>query len=329
MSVKVLADGTIASLFSKVSGEKLSAPGNHIRGLLVKEDFEDKWISNIGISKVCEIIKGALFDKVTSKGYMEDIRYQMEIRLPHGSSTNIEFDLELEFSNHEIGDFWHDESKMCICWELEQKKPEIIIDEPFGVVTCKPNRPIHAANYVALFENDKGVVVRHNGTPKSWVTGNKVTNLIAWGGKRFTNRSGFLHEATPRIDVRLDGVYHYNYSISIAEHKDIPRITSDINSRITPFWIYEQKESTNILPFENKLIEIESNNIIPTAVEENDGNFILRAYEVSGTSCIPVISTAMNFIEKTDVAGKLLNEKEIRPYEIVELKYRLVDNKDY
>lgn len=317
MSVTVLPDGRISSIYSKLTGERLKGMGNLIRGKLVR-DQREKWISNENASKSMKVEKGLVYDKISINGNIEDIPYNLIIRLPHGHEQKIDFELELAFNKHEIGDFYHDESKLNIYWELNQKKPEIAIDEPFGWTWQRPDRPLHTANFTAVFENETGLVFQHYGMPKSWVSGNIYANVIAWGGTNFTNRSPWGWSSFNIFDMKLDRKCRYKYSVSIAENKNIAAIARRISNDITPFVSVRCDDKVET----KSLLSLKNDNLIVTAVEQKDDMIAVRIYDASGKDSVPEFDTSLHFSAKTDVAGHKFDVINAKAFEVFELLFR-------
>jgi len=305
-------------MYSKLSGERINGTGNLIKGKLIKEDRSEKWISNEGAAAVMKVRKGELYDKVLVSGKIEDIPYDLAIKLPHGTGQKIDFELDLGFNKHEIGDFYHDETKLNIYWELNQTKPEIVIDEPFGWTWQRADRPLHAANFTGLFENETGLIFQHSGTPKSWVSGNTYANVIAWGSWNFTNRFHYSWFGLDIYDRRLDRKCHYDYSITIAENKSIASIMRNISANITPLiGVRCDKKSAP-----KSLLTIKNENLVVTAVEEKEGMIKVRMYEVSGRESEVKFDTSLQFVSKTNVAGCISDNLKAKPFEIFELNFR-------
>jgi hypothetical protein len=317
MSVMILPDGRIGSIYSKLSGEHLKGPGNLIKGKLIQRDNTEKWISNEHAARSMTVEKGVLYDKITVKGAIEDIPYNLIIRLSHGCSESIDFELGLAFDNHEIGDFYHDESKLNIYWDVNQQKPEIVIDEPFGWIRQRSERPLLAANFTGLFENGTGLVFRHNGTPKSWVSGSVYANLIAWGSNNFSNRFHWFWSTINKYDMRLDRPCHYSYSVSIAENDNIPDISKKISNDITPIIaLYGDA------PVDSKsYLTIKNDSLITTAVEPRNKGMVVRMYNASSKPCLPEFETSLRFLGKTDAAGRKIEGFEANAFEIFELLF--------
>ncbi|MDR2049272.1 MAG: hypothetical protein LBP69_07435, partial [Treponema sp.] len=318
MSVTILPDGRIASIFSKLSGERLKVPGNLIKGRLIRENGGEQWISNEHAAESMTVEKGPLYDKATIRGAIEDIPYNLVIRLARGCSQTIDFELELAFNKHEIGDFYHDESKLNIYWELNQQKPEIIIDEPFGWIKQRPERPLLAANFTGLFENGTGLVFRHTGTPKSWVSGSVYANLIAWGSNNFTNRFHWFWSGVDKYDMRLDRPCRYKYSVSIAENDNIPGIVQKTSGDITP--LVALRSDAPVEP--RSLLTVRNKTLVTTAVEQKEDGIAVRMYNASDRPCTPEFDTPLLFSGKTDAAGHKSENPEAGAFEIFELLFR-------
>jgi hypothetical protein len=318
MSVIVLPDGRIGSIKSKLTGERLKAPGNLLKGKLTREDRSEKWITNENAAKTMKVEKGPVYDKITINGMIDDISYDLVIKLPHGARQKIDFALDLGFKNHEIGDFYHDESKLNIYWYLDQQESEIAIDEPFGWTWQRADRPLHAANFVGLFEKDKGLVFQHSGMPKSWVSGGAYANVIAWGATNFTNRTPWGWNSFNIFDMRLDRKCHYDYSVSIAENKNMAAIVKRISGDITPFVAVQSAKAVE----SKSLLTVKNDNLIITAVEQKDEVIAVRLYDASGKASVPEFETVFKLIAKTDVAGKKADFIGAKPFEVFELTFK-------
>ena len=319
MRVTILPDGRISSLCSKLSGERLNGFGNLLKGRLTHADKSTEWISNEDTGKRAVLYPGALYDRLMVEGEMGTIPYKMMMKLPHGACQTIDFDLDVTFDHHEMGDFYHDESKLCLYWDLAQDDSDILIDEPFGVVKSRQDRPLHPANAIAVTERGKGLVYEHTGTPKTWVSDGQLVNLLAWGSNNFTNRSPWGWSTFEIYDLRLNGTSSYHYSISIAENDDPVAFSRKIIERITPPVAVLSPEAVE----EKTFLTIGSENIIPTAVEPAGDEMIVRMFDVSGRDGTVLYSSELELPEKTDVAGNHGTAcLDTRPYEVFELRFR-------
>jgi hypothetical protein len=264
------------------------------------------------------IVEGEIFNKVIIAGTIENIPYNMVIKLYHGASAKMDIDLELGFIKHEIGDHWHDETKLNLYWELNQNKSEIYYDEPFGWVKGKHERPLLSANFVFVSENQKGLIFQHRGTPKSWLINNTYACLLAWGAKNFTNRFHRAWASFDAFDMRLDRNCGYSYSIYVAENNNISATAKNISRNITPLVAVQCGGSAG----EKTFLTVKNENLITTAVEQIGGDIAVRMYDASGKASIPEFETTMRFISKTDAAGKITDSLEVRPFEIFELHFK-------
>lgn len=318
-SVEILPDGRISSLRSKRSGERLRSCGNVLGGLLWKESGERVVISNENTGRQMQVTKGKLYDKVTISGQMEEIPYEMVIRLPHGDSREIRFNLALTFDKTAIGDCVHDESKLNLYWPLRQTKSEVWIDEPFGVTKAHLNRPLVASNFVSVFDQGCGVTLFHEGTPKVWMEDGTLVNQLAWGGDMITNRDQcewFGWSGLGIFDMRLEGTLHYAYTMRIEEEADPAAVAAYASRRITPMPVVRSERA---LP-ETTLLSIQNPNWITTAVEERNGSYVVRGWESDGKETELELNGPWKLENRTDVAGHLV-EGTIHPYEVTELHF--------
>jgi hypothetical protein len=322
MSVTVLPDGRIESLRSKSTGERLRAPGNLIRGrLTTSEGGRDRhrWISNEGAAQAARLERGPLYDKVSVDSRIGDIPYRLVVRLPHGAERTIGFDLELGFDGHEIGDFFHDETKLCVYWPLNHRDSEIAVDQPFGWTWERPDRPLHPSNFTAVFEGGTGLVFQHWGTPKSWVAANTYANLLAWGSNRFTNRYHRSWQEHTQFDMRLDRTCRYRYAVTVAEERDIPAIARRVSEDITPFVTALCGEAGSAAAY----LRLDNPNLVVTAVEPKDGKAAVRVYDTSGEPSTLRLETDWRLAGKFDPAGnpKPGDPASLGPFEIADLHF--------
>ncbi len=319
LTVDVLPDGRIASLCSRLTGERLNGCGNVLQGLLWKENGERVPISNENTGTAMQVVEGRLYNKLILEGRMEEIPYCMTIRLPHGASQEIRFELDITFDKTAIGDIVHDETKLNLCWPLQQQKPEVWIDEPFGVTRAHRNRPLQAANFISAFEDGKGLTYCHEGTPKVWVENGVLVNQLAWGGRMITNRmqcDWFGWNGTDIFDMRLEGTLHYEYAVRVEEEAVPAAVAAAVSQRITPMPAFA---SDRMVP-DCTLLAIRNSNWITTAVEERNGDYVVRGYEADGRETTLDMESAWKLKGRTDAAGQPV-EGNVNPYEITELHF--------
>lgn len=320
MKVEILPDGRIASLYSKVSGEKLNGCGNVMRALLWKKDNSVEEITSENAPAAMQVVEGALYNKVIIEGRMADIPYRMVIRLPHGAKSDIDFALDLHFDHHTLGDIVHDETKLNLYWPLKQHKPQLWIDEPFGVCTAKRSRPLLAASFITALEEGKGVTFSHTGTPKVWVEGNTLVNQLAWGGDTITNRMDcdwFGWSGVDIYDRTLNGNVHYDYTMSLTECGDMADVARAASRRITPMPVFLCDSGVE----ETAFVTVNNPNWITTAIEEMDGQTVVRGYECAGRPAALQVEGHWTLAGRSDVAGHPV-EGEVRPYEITQLHFQ-------
>jgi hypothetical protein len=235
--VEINADGTIPSFIYKADSTELlnaDAPGNELRGLLLG-DNEQTWISNRGAADDSTISRGELFDRFRCTGAIKGVPYKMNVVLPHDDQPVLEFILELSFNGEKIGDFWDDETKLHLLWPLRLDTPTLTHDVPFGVELGKKARPLFATNWIDLSAENHGFTLYNTGMVKHWVRGSTIANLLAWGGERFSNRSGVAgYECTPRTRQYLHGTHVFRYFINLHAGNwmegGVTRIAQRINS---------------------------------------------------------------------------------------------------
>jgi len=324
-SAALEADGTISSLCSARTGE-LIAPGrrgNLLKGMLASDGVPAGEITNLGAAESCLVEKGPLFDRLLCRGRMEDIPFQFVITLPHGRENHIDFELTMTFDRHEIGDFWHDGTKLRVLWPLGFADPEIHIDEPFGFTRWKKNRPMHPANLVMLSEAGRGGFgVVHQGTPKFWYEDGALANLLAWGARRYSNRdSGMLHETTPVIDVRLDGECTFRYSVLILEDATPAEAVRRAARIIAPPTWLRSGPAGGALPARGKMLDLGNGPFIATAGMLRGEELVVRGYNASPYDWTPCADGSLKYSGRLDAAAHPVAERPMHPFEIGMLRF--------
>jgi alpha-mannosidase len=119
----------------------------------------------------------------------------------------IDVEWVLSFDRASIGTFYDDGSKLCLHWPLGFDG-EIAHDIPFGVTGTRAGLPFFPASWVDVSDGARGLAYLHQGTPKHWVSGRTLVNLLAWGedteaiGSRM-----WRHNWPTAFDQRLDGTH--------------------------------------------------------------------------------------------------------------------------
>lgn len=319
-SVTFEADGTITSLCSARMGELIARGqrGNLLKGMLMKDGNPIGEITNRDAMESCTVERGPLFDRLVCRGRMANIPYELKATLMHGHVSNIDFELTMVFDRHEIGDFWHDETKLHVRWPLRYQDPEISIDEPFGFTRWKKNRPMHPANLVMLSDADRGGFgIVHQGTPKFWYENGALCNLLAWGARRYSNRdSGMLHETTPVIDVRLDGECTFRYSVLILDGTSPAEAVELAARNIAPPTALLCGPGNGVLSARGELLDLGGEPFIATASMLRGEALVVRGYNASPRQWIPRAKGNLHYSCRLDAANKPVAKTSMRPFEI-------------
>lgn len=315
LALDLLADGRLTSLRDAAGGERLAGYGNLLRGQLIEADGSWRLIGNDRAEARAEVTKGALCDVVSIAGRMDSLPYRLKIYLPHGRGRRIDFALEIDFNHTALGDYYHDESKLNLIWQTAYDAPEILIDEPFGAVAARAERPLHPANAVALSEKNAGLVYAHGGAPKCFVNGGDLHNVLAWGGKNFTNRSPWGWSGLNCFDMRLNGTAVYRYALSLTDDPRPEKVFAQVNCDIAPLVARRADRWAGA----RNLVRLEGEGFLPTAMEEKAEGAVLRAYDVSGRARKIALAGELVPKGRADVAGRPRSGDAVSPYEIFEL----------
>lgn len=278
------ADGTISSLFLKMTGKEMFSTGKKLGNEILGHLSTGEWIGNRGAVSDAVYRKGPLFDTFETEYSMGPIKTWQQILFYH-DIERIDFFLTMDFGEDgvTIGDFWDDSTKLNVYWP-PNFAGQVYHDIPFGVVEARKHRPLYCINWIDISSNAEGFTIINKGTTKHRFEGDMIYTILGWGGDQFSNRAPGLWENVKKYDLRLYGKHTLEYSIFVHtgdwKASAIPRI---VESQSWPIGYRKTSRHKGVVPPVGSISEIAASNIISTAVSAIPGGApFIRAYESHG-----------------------------------------------
>lgn len=197
-----VVDGHLSWL-SLDSGSQLLAPGS---GAVTYRREDGSIASSVGTLRPVEQKMEPGYGLYRFEGELDDIKLAVTFSL--WSRAGIaEAEYTLSFQEKEVGVMWDDLSKLQVQW-LTPDARRCSYDIPFGVVEARSGTVVHATSWVAGEVSDEECLqIVHFGNPKFLVQRGSVFNVLAWGGRQFTNRMARRFLRASQYDLRLDGTF--------------------------------------------------------------------------------------------------------------------------
>jgi hypothetical protein len=229
---------------------------------------------------------------------------------------------EFDFEQASIGSFFDDDTKLRVQWPLAFQG-QIHHDIAFGVTSSLPGRPFFPASWVDISDGDKGLAYFHQGTPKHWVKGGVLFNLLGWGEETdaIGNRLG-LGRWPKSFDQRLNG--RHRLRAAVYPHAGDWR-TADVMSMARSFGhpplAFLKSGGEGALPASLDLLELPGPHVQATAVKVEDGEVMCRVYS-SGERPAEVVPQ----LNRLEFAGlfSLVDEplQQVGSYQIAKLRFQ-------
>ncbi len=233
--------------------------GGEMRALI-----SDKWVNNH--SAECCFYKGNVACVLERKTALSNIPIT-EKYFFFNNEPFIKAEIEFDFNGNEVGNFWLDETKINIYYPT--KDSNIYYDIPFGYVQGRERRPLFAINWLYC----GGLVYVNRGTVKHWVRDGVIANLIAWGGRKFSNRMHFGWARLHQYDIGLYGKQKIEYFLIPFGEFNGNKIAKKVNALTFPVFISKGKG-------ENSFYEIKEDELFVTSIYEKENKVWARGYKL-------------------------------------------------
>jgi hypothetical protein len=270
--------------------------------------------------------KGPVADILESAGSVGPVPITRRLIIYHNLPW-FEMEIECEFNQTRLGDFWDDMRKLVMQWPVGEKTlmrqgiggGSIVPDGPAKVLG-QPGCVILPVNWLDLEQNTSGVTLINYGTLKYFQKDDMLYSILAWGNDTtyFGNRDQRCSVYFPRkIDLRLNGKHTFRFAIYPHDGDWQTAQVPDLAMSLLRPPIGIQRKSDE-KPISETLLSVESD-LIPTAVFTDGPDLTCRVYEPYGK---PQTATVNYHGKKVsprvcDVAGKAT--EGIRPWQIANL----------
>jgi hypothetical protein len=245
-----------------VDGKDILRAGEYLGGEL-RCIADDTWHSNRGAQ--CSYYTGPVFDVLERRNTIAGAAV-LERYFFYKTLAGIKVELEFGFNGNEIGNYWADYSKLNVYFPTSGE--DIHHDIPFGYQEGRADRTLYAINWMY----SGGLAYVNRGTPKHWVSGGLLTNMLAWGSNHFDNRVHYDWNARMDIyDQRLRGRRAIEYYLLPYAVFDGNKICADTESLTFPVFAAPGRADVVFHP------PLDDGKII-TALHEKDGEIFARGY---------------------------------------------------
>ncbi len=342
----VRPDGSFSSLGLCSSGEELltgdEAPGNQLAacdstGLGTKHEGTlevgwERWVKwdppqrgpelawqQTRSAQLCTSELGVTF--LTAGRMGAAVEAELQIHFYH-DMPRIDLDWTFTFDGASIGSFFDDDTKLRVLWPLSFRGA-IAHDIAFGVVNARADRPLLPASWVDISDGNKGFGYFHQGTPKHWVTGNTLVNLLAWGEDTDAIGSRLARVRWPKcFDQRLRGTQAIH--TAIYPHEGDWRAADLIGAARSfqaPPIAYETGRHAGVLPPKMDILRLAGEDLTATAVTAADGQVTCRFYSFGQEKkAVTVETDRLKRVGLATLAGDPIDE--IGPFQIGTLSFQ-------
>jgi hypothetical protein len=260
--VKFSDGGLIEQITTKQGAQLLKTDeylGGEVRALI-----SDKWVDNRLGNTIC--YDGEVASIIDRSSFLDSIPVK-ERYFFFKNEPFIKVQVEFDFDDNEVGYFWLDETKINIYYPTAGS--EIYHDIPFGYIQGREGRPLFATNWIYC----GGLAYINRGNVKHWVRDGVVANMIAWGGRSFSNRMHVHWAKENQYDIRLYGKQKIGYYLIPYDKFDGNKIVRDVNAMTFPVFISKGGG-------EKSLYEVKDENLIVTSLYSNNEEVYARGYKL-------------------------------------------------
>jgi hypothetical protein len=278
-----VVDGHLSWLASD-GGSQLLAPGS---GAVTYRREDGSIASSVGALSPVEQKLEADYELYRFGGELDDIKLAVTFLLwPRAGVAEAEY--ALSFEEKELGVMWDDLSKLQVQWLMPDARRSSH-DIPFGVVEARPGTVVHATSWFAGEVSDEECVqIVHFGNPKFIVQRGSVSNVLAWGGRQFTNRMARRFLRASQYDLRLDGTFTSRFVVSATRPDPCTLARKAQGLRLNPELVFSpQPLDLPRSPHWPSLPEP----LVCTSVELDEGKLRMRVFNCSDS---PVPSSAVS-----------------------------------
>ena len=270
--------------------------------------------------------KGGVADILESVGKLGTIPITRRVIAYHGLPW-FEIEIDCEFNNACVADFWDDTRKLAMQWPLGERVQlmqgigggSIVPDGPTKVL-AQQGVDILPVNWLELGQPLGGTTLINLATLKHCRTDRTLYVVLAWGDltAQFGNRDPRFFTVSPKVqDLRLNGKHTFRFAIFPHEgtwqSAEVPNLAMSL---VRPPLCIQRR--CNGKPVSKMLVSVEGG-LIPTSVYPQGDGIACRIYEPYGRSEKPVVFYRGTQMRPgiRDVGGS--PTEGIRPWQIANL----------
>jgi hypothetical protein len=278
-SAEFLRDGSIKSLRTSQGVPILD--GNRTAGIISEGGKPNRFDATVTSAQRW---KGTVADVFEAAGNFGEVPVVRRLILYHDLPW-FEMEIQCEFKNTTIGNFYLDPTKLVYQWPVE---PNTTLTHGIGGGSIAPDEPatvIYPVNWLDLGRGAGGLTMINFGTTKHVLKDGTLYAVLAWGGKtaHFGNRVDNPNADVFRaLDLRLNGKHRLRFAF-YPHDKDwraagVPDVAMSL---LRPPVAVARLCPADAKPTAKTLLAIDGN-LIPTSVFAEGNRLVCRVYEPYG-----------------------------------------------
>jgi len=218
------------------------------------------------------------------------------------------------FNGHQIGTMWEDWTKLNAYWPVAGRSIRHGI--PYGSIDGREGVPLYAPHWLSVQGPAGGLALFNTGTPKHFVEQGIIGNILAWGGRVFTNRTNTDWEKCHNYDLTLKGTHTIRSGAMVfapgASEVQLTRAAQCLNS---PMLVCASKGADGGKP-QVWTLDLGGTGLIGTAILTMGGRPVCRFFEPAGKlhSAKDIQAAIGADVQVSDLTGRILDR--VDPYRI-------------
>jgi len=275
-------DGSIKTIRTKQGATVLDAKSPAAALSAVVGGIATRFDSTV---KTARLWQGPVADVLESSGSLGTIPVTRRLVLYHDLPW-FEMEVQCDFKNDSVGDFFDDSTKLALQWPVEGGRPLVHGIGGGSVAADEPTRAFYPVNWLDLPRDAAGLALIHFGTLKHCQRDGKLQAVLAWGGDtaRFGNRVDPNNgNWSKRLDLRLNGRQVFRFVFyphdGDWQHASVPDLAMSL---LRPPLAGTRLGPRDGKPTSEVLLAL-GGNLIPTSVEADASGIACRVYEPCGT----------------------------------------------
>lgn len=306
----LVEDGTVREAVLRNGTSVLRGPGNDLHFL----DAEYQVVGGPGRGGKMVRYHGPVGDIVRVSAPIGDIPTEIEY-LASPAMPWLAYTTRFHFHRHQLGVMWEDWTKLNAYWPTRGNA--IRHDIPFGAIDGDAELPLYAPSWLSVRGDHGGLVLFNTGTPKHYVEGGTIANVLAWGRETYSNRM-HVREWTQQTqyDLSLNGLQRIRSAVQGLSGNDTEVALARHAQRVnTPLQVFGAAQRL-ALPTPRWSLDLSQTSLLSSALFLRGDRPVCRFFAVGGsTQAIDELRQAIgSAVEVTDLNGRPLDT--VTPYRI-------------